>query len=216
MASRPASMRSGDGDLALAREQLHRAHFAQIHAYRIVGAPAGSLASALAGTLCVTSTSSPPSASGSSSGARAALASRRLFGFDDVDAHLVEHRQDVFDLLGIDLFRQRLIWSWVTQPTLLGGADERLDRRVRQVEERAVRSRDFSAGVAPLSPASAPEKPLRQVPRALARHDPTSSARREPAPDPLCVSGISRQVPRLQYGSLERCAPTAVRHSPAM
>ena len=28
----------GDGDLALAREQLHRAHLAQIHAHRIVGA----------------------------------------------------------------------------------------------------------------------------------------------------------------------------------
>jgi hypothetical protein len=28
----------GDGDLALARQQLHRAHLAQIHAHRIVGA----------------------------------------------------------------------------------------------------------------------------------------------------------------------------------
>ena len=28
----------GDGDLALAREQLHRAHLAQIHAHRVVGA----------------------------------------------------------------------------------------------------------------------------------------------------------------------------------
>ena len=28
----------GDGDLALAREQLHRAHFAQVHAHGVVGA----------------------------------------------------------------------------------------------------------------------------------------------------------------------------------
>ena len=32
----------GDGDFALAREQLHRAHLAQIHAHRIVGAVGGS------------------------------------------------------------------------------------------------------------------------------------------------------------------------------
>ncbi len=31
----------GDGDLALAREQLHRAHVAQVHAHRIVGALGG-------------------------------------------------------------------------------------------------------------------------------------------------------------------------------
>ena len=43
----------GDGDLALAREQLHRAHVAQIHANGIVRAPEfGSLASDLAGTFC--------------------------------------------------------------------------------------------------------------------------------------------------------------------
>jgi hypothetical protein len=28
----------GDGDFALARQQLHRAHLAQVHAHRIVGA----------------------------------------------------------------------------------------------------------------------------------------------------------------------------------
>jgi len=28
----------GDGDLALARKQFHRAHFAEIHPHRIVGA----------------------------------------------------------------------------------------------------------------------------------------------------------------------------------
>src|SRR3546814_9766399 len=29
----------GDGDLALARQQFHRAHLAQVHAHRVVGAP---------------------------------------------------------------------------------------------------------------------------------------------------------------------------------
>ena len=37
-----------------------------------------------------------------------------FLGLDDVDAHLVEHREDVLDLLGIDLLISELIWSWVT------------------------------------------------------------------------------------------------------
>src|SRR6266704_2245585 len=38
IASRPASMRLANRDFALAREEFHRAHFAQIHAHGIVGA----------------------------------------------------------------------------------------------------------------------------------------------------------------------------------
>src|SRR5271168_3589736 len=41
IASRPASMRFGNGDFALAGEQLHRTHLAQIHAHGVVGALAG-------------------------------------------------------------------------------------------------------------------------------------------------------------------------------
>ena len=55
----------------------------------------------------------------------------RLLGLDDVDAHLAEHREDILDLLGIDLFRQRVDLVMGDVAALLGGADELLDGRVR-------------------------------------------------------------------------------------
>src|SRR5262249_45531742 len=58
----------GDRDLALARQQLHRAHFAQIHAHRIIRALGRLLGLGLSRDLCWTSTSSPLSLSASSSG----------------------------------------------------------------------------------------------------------------------------------------------------
>ncbi len=71
----------GDGDLALARQELDRAHLAQIHAHRVVGA-ADILVVEIAG------------------GGRFGLAVARLaagfLGFlalDDIDAALREHRE---------------------------------------------------------------------------------------------------------------------------
>jgi hypothetical protein len=70
----------------------------------------------------------------------------RLFGgllglafLDDVDAYLAEHREGVLDLLGIDLFHQRVDLVMGDVATLLGGPDQRLHRPVRPVEEGAVR-----------------------------------------------------------------------------
>src|SRR3984885_15115720 len=100
-----------DRDFALAGEQLDRAHLAQIHAHGIVGALAGlgllglgrgaarnldelALALLLLGLLARLFA--------------AGLLGLGLFGLDDVDAHLVEHREDVLELLGIDLFHQRV------------------------------------------------------------------------------------------------------------
>src|SRR6185312_9579999 len=90
----------GDGDLALAAEQLHRAHLAQVHAYRIVGAVVGAFL-------------------GRRLGDGGLLAHRDFaalgllgvfFRLDDVDAHLREHRQGVLDRLGAHLFaRQDLV-----------------------------------------------------------------------------------------------------------
>ena len=54
-----------------------------------------------------------------------------LLGLDHVDAHLAEHREDVLDLLGIDLFRQRVDLVMGDVAALLGAADQRLDGRVR-------------------------------------------------------------------------------------
>ena len=96
----------GDGDLALAREQPDRAHLAQIHAHRVVGAldrllglgfgrrlrrdldQFAGLGFLALGLL-----------------ARLLLVGLGLLGLDHVDAHLVEHRQNVLNLLGGDLLR---------------------------------------------------------------------------------------------------------------
>ena len=67
-----------------------------------------------------------------------ALLLARLLGLDHVDAHLAEHGENVLDLLGIDLLggqdRVDLVMGDVA--ALLGGADELLDGRVGEVEQR--------------------------------------------------------------------------------
>ena len=98
----------GDRDFALAREQLDRAHLAQIHAHGIVGAlgrlfllgggerlglglddlGAGLLVVVVGGLVLLL------------------VVVVGFLGLDDVDAHLVEHRIDVLDLVGGDLLRR--------------------------------------------------------------------------------------------------------------
>ncbi len=139
----------GDGDLALAREQLHRAHVAQVHAHGIVGAlgrlgaglrrrqercggdARGSLL--LLGRLVV------------GSGFRALLA---FLALDHGDAHVGQHRHGVLDLLGGHLLGgehgiQLVIGDVAAR---LGGLDELLDRRIGQVEQRAVALGGFRGG----------------------------------------------------------------------
>ena len=84
----------GDGDLALARQQLDAAHLAQVHADRVVGA---------AEAFLVDVAGRPPRSSSSSSSSRPwrrGLGLLALLALDDLDAHLAEHRHDVLDLLG--------------------------------------------------------------------------------------------------------------------
>ena len=94
----------GDGDFALAGQKLDRAHLAQVHAHRIVGA-VGRLLRGFAdhdGAAGEVSTRSPPSASSSSAAigrAVGGLALLGLLGFDDVDAHLGQLAEHVLDLL---------------------------------------------------------------------------------------------------------------------
>jgi hypothetical protein len=120
----------GDRNLALAREKLHRAHLAQIHPHRVVSAPSRFLGLGLdqrhgddldefpfrlhpfVGIL-----------------ERLLLV---LFGFlrlHYVDAHLAEQRQEILDLLGMNLpggqHRIDLIVGHVAAP--LGASDEFLD-----------------------------------------------------------------------------------------
>ena len=96
----------GDGDFALAGEQFHRTHLAQIHAHGVVGALGGVLARGLGrelgldldqlafALLLVVGLL-----------ARALIFGLGFFGLDHVDAHLAELRQDVLDLLSFDLLR---------------------------------------------------------------------------------------------------------------
>ena len=120
----------GDGNLALARQQLDTAHFAQIHPHRVIGPP---------NIIVVNIARSPTLAVvilfGFLLGRR--LAARRLLGllaFDDVDAHLAEAGHDVLDLFVYLPFRQggvQLIDSDVA--AFLALADELLDRSLRGV-----------------------------------------------------------------------------------
>ena len=62
-----------------------------------------------------------------------------FLGLDHVDAHLAEHRQDILDLLGLDLLRgqQRVDLVVGDIAALLGAADQLLDGGVGEVEQRA-------------------------------------------------------------------------------
>ena len=128
----------GDGDLALAGEQFDRAHLAQVHADRVVGAVDGFLLDRRGR-------------------AGAAVVERidLLFGLgllfllvvvagfvvlDDVDAHLADRGHDVLDLLGRHLVLGQGLVELVIgdDAALLGAGDQLLDRRVVEVDERGV------------------------------------------------------------------------------
>jgi hypothetical protein len=139
IASRPASMR-----LAMAispsrdsssTEPISRRYMRTGSSVRSVG----SLASDLAGTFCWTSTRSPPSLR-RLVGLLALLLAflGRFLGFDDVDTHLAEHGENVLDLLGIDLLggQDRIDLVMGDVAALLGGADELLDGRIGEIEQR--------------------------------------------------------------------------------
>ena len=133
----------GDGDFALAAEQFDRAHFAQVHADRVVGAVDRFLL-------------------GRDGRARAAvveridlvlgLGSSRLVlvvgivvVLDDVDAHLRDRGHDVLDLLGRHLvLRQRLVDFVIgDDAALLGAGDQFLDRSVVEVDQRRIAASRF-------------------------------------------------------------------------
>ena len=135
----------GDGDLALARQKLDRAHLAQVHADRIVGAVGRLLGRGLAdddgagrrrldelaalGLLVVAAV-----------GALRGLALLGLLGLDDVDAHLGELAEHVLDLLGGEfLGGQNLVQLVIGDvAALLRELDHPLDGGIREVEQRPV------------------------------------------------------------------------------
>ena len=89
----------GDRNFALAREQLHRAHFAQIHTHRVIGTADRALGNVACRGLIVLG--SLFLGRGRGLGVLAFLALHHL------DAHLREHRHDVLDLLGGVLLRRQ-------------------------------------------------------------------------------------------------------------
>ena len=131
----------GDGDFALARQQLDRAHLAQVHPHRIVRA---------LGRLRRARGDSRRARGLDDLGARLGLflvgrlgfllGLFRLLELDDADAHLAQHRVDVLDLVGgIDVRRQYGVELVLGHPAaLLGGLDEPLDRGVGEIQQRAV------------------------------------------------------------------------------
>ena len=133
----------GDGDFALAREQFDRAHFAQIHAHGVVGALGGFLLLGHgerfgfgldhlgAGVLVVVVV-----LVGGLFGL--ALLAFGVFRLDNIDAHLAEHRHDVFDLFRRGRFGGQHGVERVEgdEAALLGGLDHLLDGRVVEIEQR--------------------------------------------------------------------------------
>ena len=128
----------GNGDFALAREQLDRAHLAQIHAHRIVGALgrlflfgggerlrlgldhfAAAVVVIVVGFV----------------GRLLGLAVFRfgVLGLDHVDAHLREHRHDVFDLFRRGRIRRQHGIERIEGDiaALFGGLDHLLDGCIR-------------------------------------------------------------------------------------
>src|SRR5262249_56204968 len=97
----------GDRDLALARQKLHRAHFAQVHAHRIIRALGRLLGLGLGRDLLLNFDQFAALALGLFVGLLARLLSlfAWLLGLADLHSHLAEHGEHVLDLLGIDLLR---------------------------------------------------------------------------------------------------------------
>ncbi len=127
----------GNGDLALARQQLHRAHLAQIHAHRVVGAIGrlffgnGSYGSAgLLGQFV-----------GVFLGVGLGLfLLAGLVILDDVDAHIRKHRIDVLDAIRIGFFRRKygIELGQGDIAALLRGLDHLFDGVIRKVEQRTI------------------------------------------------------------------------------
>ena len=125
----------GDRDFALARQQFDRAHLAQIHADGIVGALAGlgflDLGDGLLRDL-------DEFVVGLVVGLFLLVLAVGLFGLGDVDAHVREHRHDVFDLFGRGGVGGQHFVELIEghEAALLGLLDHLLDGGIRQIEQR--------------------------------------------------------------------------------
>ena len=117
----------GDGDFALARQELDTAHLAQVHAHRIVGAPE---------VLVIQIATGGGFRLGGFRGGGGLLLA--LFGLDDVDAHLRDHGHGVLDLLGGNLLGRQGGVQFVVGDVaaLLAACHHLLDGGAEAVEQR--------------------------------------------------------------------------------
>src|SRR5690606_26707168 len=110
----------GDLDLAFAGQQLHGAHFAHVHAHRVGGAADVGLYRGQGGGGFFSG-----GFVGIGFGKQQRIGIRRAL--EDVDAHVVDHADDVFDLFRIgDVFRQVVVDFGVGQVALLPAAGDQL------------------------------------------------------------------------------------------
>ena len=138
IASRPASMRLA---MAISPSRDKSSTEPISRRYMRTGSSVrseGSLVSDLASGFGVASTSSPDSALPLRALRRLLAVGLGFLGLDDVDAHLVHHRQHVFDLLGGDLLGRHdgveLLIGDIA--ALLGLLDHLLDGGVGEIEQR--------------------------------------------------------------------------------
>jgi len=131
----------GDGDLALAAEQLDRAHLAQVHPHRVVGALGGFLL-LLFGDVAGILVAVGVVVLGDLVGFVLAVFLGRgvLVALDDLHAHFRQRGLDVLDLVGAHLaLRQRVVELVVGDVALaLGLSDQLLDRRLIEIDQRCV------------------------------------------------------------------------------
>ena len=135
----------GDGNLALAREQPNRAHFAQIHAHRVVGALDRLLGLGFGRRLRRDLDEFAGLGFFALGPLARLLVGLGLLGLDHVDAHLVEHRQNVLNLLGSDLFQghDRIELLVGDVAALRGLIDQLRDGGVGEIEKRQRGIRDL-------------------------------------------------------------------------
>ena len=135
----------GNRNFAFARQKLHRAHFAQVHAHRIICAigrlfgrgrgwqrRAGCFDQIGAGLFFLFAL-----------GLFLGRFGFGLFLLDNIDAHIIEHREHVFNLVGGHFLRRKHFVDFFMghKAALFGELDHPLDGLIRKIQQRTIGGR---------------------------------------------------------------------------